>query len=432
MPYKVLALFLIQRWEFFLHRMLYQKAILNTRTKLLVLGLLGLMITACQQQASESANGSKTKIPAPELRRMSYELYGLDVKSKQVLQGTLDENQFMQDLLKEHHVEPSKIDAIEKKSAEIFDVRRMRAGNTFTLVKNAYDQVDYFIYEKNPAQFVVYDFRDTLAVYEGKEDAIYRNKTIGGHIDLTLFNTIQDMELDVRIAKLLEEIYAWTIDFAHLDAKDYFKVIYEEAYVDGSSIGITQILASVMHHDGKDYYAFYFPQDTLQSYYDEDGQSVKRTFLKSPLRYIAASANEENLPSQKDEFSLEYVGSKGTPILSLGKGDISIISRNRQKGTYIRVNHGEIYSTEYQNLGSVIDSLEVGQDVQQGEAIGYIGSNLSAQKGSFSLQFLKNERPTPSESFELSTQTDSISATSRKEYEERVRLLRKELDKKDL
>lgn len=363
---------------------------------------------------------------------MSYELYGLDVKSKKVIQGTLDKNQFMQDLLREHNVHPSRIDAIEKKAAGIFDVRKMRAGNTFTLVKNAYDEVDYFIYEKNPAQFVVYDLRDTMAVYEGKEDAIYRTKTIGGYIDMTLFNTIQDMELDVRLAKLVEEIYAWSIDFAHLDAEDYFKVVYEEAYVDESSIGITRVLASLIHHDGKDYYAFYFPQDTLEAYYDEDGQSVKRTFLKSPLRYTAANADEETLPAERGEFELEYVGSKGTPILSLGKGDVSIISRNKQKGTYVRVDHGEIYSTEYRHLGAVRDSLEVGSAVQQGEVIAFIGSNLNQQKGSFTLQYLINERTSPAESFELSTHTDSISASFQEEFERQKTTLQKELNKKNL
>ncbi len=341
---------------------------------------------------------------------MSYELYGLDVKSKQIIQDTLGENEFMQDVLIAHQVPPSRIDAIEKKSADVFDVRRMRAGNPFTLVKNAADEVEFFIYEKNPAQFVVYDFTDTLSVYEGKQPAIRRDKGIGGYIASTLYQTIQGMERDVRLAKLIEEIYAWTIDFSRLDPEDYVKVVYEEAYVDEASIGITKVLAAQIHHRKRDYYAFYFAQDSLEGYFDEEGQSLKRSFLKSPLKYTAANAKEELNPSLLNAYELEYVASEGTPILSVAKGEVASISRSRDKGRFISIDHGEIYSTEYLHLGKVRDSLQEGSRVQQGEVIAYVGGSMFDKQGSFSFTYWKNGKPTKAETFDLGEETDSIAS----------------------
>ncbi|MEO0895715.1 MAG: peptidoglycan DD-metalloendopeptidase family protein [Bacteroidota bacterium] len=355
--------------------------------------LLLLALISCQQQASDTTVAIGKRIPAPELKRMSYELYGLDVKSKEILQGTLGENQFMQDVLKQHDVHHTQIDAMEQKSGQVFDVRKMRAGNAYTLVKNTQNKVEFFIYEKSPTDFVVFDFSDTLSVYEGSQAAIHREIAIGGQVQSTLYQTIKSLGLEVRLAKSLEEIFAWTVDFSHLETTDFFKVIFEEAYVDEESIGMTKILAAQFHHDGEDYYAFYHEDDSLINYFDHDGLSVKKSFLQSPLKYTVTNAGQEVSPSLRNRQQRLYVASEGTPVQAVARGRIIQLKNNSREPIVIKIDHGNGYQTVYQNLGELVDSLVNGSLVNQGELIGSVGPGVNGESGSFSLQYLKNGKP---------------------------------------
>ncbi|MEL6633788.1 MAG: peptidoglycan DD-metalloendopeptidase family protein [Bacteroidota bacterium] len=350
-----------------------------------------LSVFACQPNTSPQNTAVATKLPPPELKRMSYEQYGIDVQSKQVLQDTLEEDQFLKDVLSPHQVTPATIDKIERIAAPIFDVRRMRAGNPFTLIKNQ-QQVDYFIYERTPADFVVIDLRDSVEVYEGQRKVVLRQQGLGGFINSTLFETIQSKGLEVQISKRLEEIFAWSVDFSYLDAQDYFKVIYEEAFVDEVSIGISQIRAVQFHHRGQDYYAFGYNQDSLVRYFDENGRSVVRTFLRTPLKYTGTSSSEASEPVAEGKNTFAYVASKGTPVLAVGNGTIATMKQSRRWGKQIRIDHGQLYATEYLRLGDFRDSLSEGQRVNQGDVIGFVGRNENAGLGSFTFRLRKQGR----------------------------------------
>jgi len=94
---------------------------------------------------------------------------------------------------------------------------------------------------------------------------------------------MEEQALDPNLAISLNGIYQWSIDFYGLKKGDKFKVIYEENFVFGKSIGIGRIFAAQFTHANEDFYAFRYTQENEESYFNSLGKSLKTAFLKSPI-----------------------------------------------------------------------------------------------------------------------------------------------------
>lgn len=348
--------------------------------------------TACQSPKKTSEDRAQVMLPAPALKRMSYEQYGLDVSQNQVIQDRLGEDQYMQDILLTYGVPRQLIDTVAARSPKVFDVRYMRAGNPFTVVMGPKKQVQYFIYEKSEADFVVFDLRDSVEIYEGRKQVIARENGGAWFINTSLFEAIAAQGLDVRLASLLEEIFAWSVDFSYLDDSDFFKVIYEEEFVDEVSIGISRIVAAQFHHRGTDHFAFaYQPDDTTQLYLDQLGRNVQRTFFLSPLKYTSALGPDSSLDIMPAK-GLEYTATSGTPVIAVGDGTLTDIKRVR-KSVNLRIQHGRGYASEYLGLGASVDSLQPGMQIAQGQVIGFVGGKQEGAMHQVRFRFLNFGNP---------------------------------------
>ena len=180
----------------------------------------------------------------------------------------------------------AKVDEIAKKSVLTFDVRRMKVNNNFYFFMNKKQptKVEYFIYEINPVDYVVYTLGDSLRIYKEKKPIITMVKTASGVINSSLWKTFEEQALNTDLAiTLANEIYAWSIDFYGIKKGDKFRLVYEENFVFGKSIGIGRIFAAQFVHANEDFYAFRFTQNNEDSYFDDKGKSLKKAFLKAPL-----------------------------------------------------------------------------------------------------------------------------------------------------
>ncbi|MEZ4829596.1 MAG: peptidoglycan DD-metalloendopeptidase family protein [Bacteroidia bacterium] len=363
----------------------------RVRLYLLTVSLI-LMILGCENEPQATIS-SITKLPVPGLKRMSSEQFGIDVNSMKVVQSHFERNQFLTDVLLEHNVDPTIIDEVARKSESVFDVRRMRAGNSFTILKNSSQKVNYFIYEKNPADYVVFDLRDSVQIYEGRKRVNVQEKAISATISNSLFETINENGLDARLGKLLEEVYAWSVDFFHLEKGDYFKVIYEEEFVDGESIGISRIVASVFHHDGKEYYAISYPQNGQNQYFDEEGRSLRKELLKTPIKYSRLSARyseaQNKTGKNKEEKEVAYAAPAGTPVYAVGNGEVIRARYRKNLGNHVRIKHG-IYTSQYANMSKIASGISEGNDVHQGEIIGYVGNSGDGANARMSFRLWEN------------------------------------------
>lgn len=328
--------------------------------------------------------------------------YGLPVDSFFLETGVVKSNQYLSQILNAKSVGMGDIDKIARKSKPIFDVRKIKSGNkyTFFLSPDSLNEARYFVYENSATEYFVYELFDTLNVYQGEKEIQIRQRTAQGVVESSLWNAMKNNGLDPMLALELSDIFAWTIDFFAIQKGDRFRVIYDEQFVDSTSIGIGEIYAVQFDHYGEENYAFIFDQDERWDYFDEKGTSLRKAFLKAPLKFSRISSRFSNsrmhpvLRIRRPHHGIDYAAPKGTPVMSIGDG--TVIARAYQRGgggNYIKVKHNSVYTTTYMHLSGFGKGITTGTRVSQGQVIGYVGSTGLSTGAHLDFRVHKNGSP---------------------------------------
>ncbi len=325
----------------------------------------------------EMAKQVEVKTPEPIL------LFDIPIDSFTVVSGQVRPGQNLSDILVNNGIPMTKVDEISKKSVLTFDVRKMKVNNSYYFFKdkNNAARIEYFIYEINSVDYVVYDLSDSLRVYRDKKPIVTQIKTASGVITSSLSKSMDDQALSPRLSYELADIYAWSIDFFGLKKGDKYRIIYEENFVYGKSIGIGRIFAAQFVHANEDFYAFRFTQGNEDSYFDDKGKSLKKAFLKAPLKFSRISSQFSNarfhpvLKIYRPHHGVDYAAPTGTPVLSIGEG--TVVAKGYQAsggGNFLKVKHNAAYTTSYMHLSKFGEGISNGVRVKQGQVIGYVGS----------------------------------------------------------
>jgi len=324
--------------------------------------------------------------------------FELAVDSFDVQYHTIKRNEFLSNILGSYGVSAPAISKLVQKSMPIFNVRKITTGNSYAIFtyKNNANKAAYFIYQPNPVDFIVYDLRDTLNVYAGKKDVTTKLETVASTINSSLYDALQSNNANPLLAMQLAEIYGWAVDFYRIDSDDWFKIEYERQYVEDKPVNEGRIVSAIFSHKGKELSAFYFQADSASKggYYDEDGNSVKRAFLKAPLKFsrITSRYTKSRLhPVQKvwkAHLGTDYAAPTGTPIIATGSGTVIASAFTKFNGNYVKIKHNGTYTTQYLHMSR--RAVRTGQNVQQGQVIGYVGSTGLATGPHVCYRFWKN------------------------------------------
>ncbi len=307
--------------------------------------------------------------------------YGIPVDSFDIEEYYIKKNQNLSEILLARGISYGEIDALAKKSKPIFDVRRMKAGKpcTFFFSKDSLRSLEYMVYEKDLEDFLVYGFGDSLLISEGRKEIQIEERKIEGSIESSLWNALADLNVSTKLAVELSTIYAWTIDFFGIQKGDAFSIVYTVKLIDGDAIGVKDILASSFIHGGKTHYAFQFEQDGRLTYFDENGKSLRRAFLKAPLNFKRISSGYSNsrlhpiLRTYRPHKGIDYAAKQGTRVETIGDGKVVKISYDKASGNYIKIKHNSVYTSGYMHLMERPKGMKVGQYVTQGQQIGRVG-----------------------------------------------------------
>ena len=217
-------------------------------------------------------------------------------------------------------------------------------------------------------------------------------------ISNSLYQTLQEKKIELQVAARLEDIYAWQIDFFRIQPTDSFKVIYEQVLVDGEPVDVGKIHAANFFSNNENHFAFYFDKEKGESYFDEKGNSLKRLFLKAPLKYSRISSRYSMnryhpiLHRTKAHFGTDYAAPTGTPIMTVGNGVVIEASSTNGNGNYIKVKHNATYTPQYLHMSRFAKGIHRGVLVTQGQVIGYVGSTGLATGPHVCFRFWKNGR----------------------------------------
>ena len=317
-----------------------------------------------------------------EIVEPSYE-YNILVDSFNVIKGSVKRGQTMGEILYLNHIDHFEINKIVERSKGIFDVRRVNTGKKYTVIcaSDSTKKAQYFIYEIDAINYVVFDLRGEIDVYKGKKPVIVKLKTASGIIKSSLWLTMEEKKLSPKLTAELSTIYAWTIDFFKIQKNDGFRVYYEDKYIDGQYIGIGRLLAAEFTHKGQDFYSFYYREnENFGDYYDEQGKTLRKAFLMAPVDYKRISSRYSKRRKHpvtgrwKGHFGTDYAAEKGTPIWSTANGTIIAATYTKNNGNYVKVRHNGTYTTQYLHMSKIKPGIRKGVFVKQGDIIGYVGS----------------------------------------------------------
>lgn len=332
-----------------------------------------------QNNSSNNIKEDTTKvIIKPHLR------YGLNVDSFSVKTGKIEDGMFLGTLFDKFNVS-SKLHKIVQKCDTVFDVRHIKSGQKYSVffmkdsIADSLKAPSFIVYEKNKVDFIVFDLRDTLNVYSGKKKVVIKIKETAGETKSSLWFAMEDAGVKPILANDLSEIYAWSIDFFGLQNGDRFKIIYEEKFINDTSIGYGKIIASYFEHYHDSIYAIPFKQDSVLSFFDLKGNSLRKAFLKAPLKFSRISSGftyarkHPILKIVRPHLGVDYAAPSGTPVHALGDGVVIKRVYTRGGGNYIKIKHNSVYSTGYMHLKGFAKGIKVGTRVSQGQVIGYVG-----------------------------------------------------------
>ena len=326
--------------------------------------------------------------------------YDIDASSFKIVENKVKRNQTLSTILAKHNIDYAVIDELAKKSEKVFDVRKIAAGKSYTVFcsKDSLSKARYLIYEPNDYEYVVFDLNDRINIYKKEKQIEVRRRVASGIISSSLYNTLTDNDINPLLATKLSEVFAWQIDFYRLHKNDRFKVIYDEKFVDGKSIGVGEIHAALFEHQNTDYYAFTFEYDSKKGYYDENGESLRKAFLSAPLEYTRISSRYTKkryhpvLKRNKAHLGTDYAAPRGTPIRSVGDGKVIAATYKKYNGNYVKIKHNGTYTTQYLHMSKIANSIKRGKHVKQGQVIGYVGSTGLATGPHLCYRFWKNGR----------------------------------------
>lgn len=349
-----------------------------------------------QQQATIS-QAAKVKLDAFKVEDPNVK-YGFLLDTFNMDNQMIKENEFISDILTSYKVDYLDIEEMVTNYKEIFDVRTLRAGKPYTILrKDTSAAAEYFIYEPSVYSYIVFDFKNK-DVKKVERPIEKRIEEASGVIETSLWNTMVDNGLSYELTSKMEDALAWSVDFHYIQKDDRFKLIYERHYIDGQPVGVGDIKGAYYKNYDNEYYAFFYENDRHSGFYDTEARPMKKAFLKSPVQYSRVSSGfnmrrfHPILKRRKPHLGTDYAAPRGTPIRAVADGVVVRRGYTRGNGNFIKIKHDKVYQTQYLHMNGFAKGVSNGVHVKQGQTIGYVGSTGLATGPHVCFRFWKNGR----------------------------------------
>ncbi|WP_321532321.1 peptidoglycan DD-metalloendopeptidase family protein [uncultured Desulfuromonas sp.] len=280
-----------------------------------------------------------------------------------------------------HYFSPQEILVIARQSENVFPLSQLCAGHPYQIEVENESFVSFYYDINRDDQLIIRQEDGEFFIERQPIPYVVDVEQVGGVITSSLFGTVAQLGESSELAAELMNIFAWDIDFIRdIREGDYFTALVEKRYRDGNLAGYGDILAAEFNNQGKSFYAFHYTHGTDSGYYNQDGKSLRKAFLKAPLSYTRISSGYTRrrfhpvLNKWKPHLAIDYAAPTGTPIKAVADGTITQKSYDRNNGNKIRLRHPNDYETTYIHMVRFARGMKKGKRVKQGEVIGYVGS----------------------------------------------------------
>jgi murein DD-endopeptidase MepM/ murein hydrolase activator NlpD len=311
------------------------------------------------------------------------------VPDTSVVRGTVPPHTTLDALLRAQGLAADAATRVIAAARSVFDLRRLRALQPFSLERSAGGDVRHFEYEIDGSSFLRVARRDDSGDLRAEILPIPRtleHAVTHGVIDQDAPSLFQAMSVAGErpdLAVGLAEIFSGQIDFnTELQPDDAFAVAFERFHRDGGPDSYGDITAAEFHNDGRILRAIRFtPPGGKPDYFDEQGRSVRRFFLRSPLKFepritsgFATSRMHPVLHVARAHRGVDYGAPAGAPVVAVASGTVVSATYDSANGRMIRLHHPSGYESYYLHLSAFADGIRAGARVSQGQTIGLVGA----------------------------------------------------------
>ena len=286
-----------------------------------------------------------------------------------------------------------------------FDVRKVRAGN---VIKAYYSgdslsrSLEYVVYEQDRIRSTIFKCKDSLCLWNYDRPVTIERKFSDVTIKTSLWNDMLEAGASPVLIMDLANIYQWSVNFFTLQQGDRFRIIYNQKVCEGEVIAIDTVFFSLFDGGGKQVPAVRYqaPGQRSAAYWGKDGESLKRMFLKAPLRYNRISSRfsyHRKHPVTgrvKAHTAVDYAAPTGTPVHAIGDGTVTLCGWDPSGGgNRIRIKHIQGYESCYMHLSKFAKGIKAGSRVSQGQLIGDVGATGTATGPHLDFRIWHNKKP---------------------------------------
>lgn len=316
---------------------------------------------------------------------------------------TLHRGDTLAGLLLRNRVSLSNIEAVlrEIRTHNYFDPRGLLPGQILEFTRDEAGQLVELVCKVSPEH--IYVFRpegEAMESFAQAVDSEVRVRKMSGQVKSTFEEAVRAAGGSSQLAIKIADIFSCEVDFfTEVRKGDRFSVLVEERYVEDGFVGYGDVLFGWYEGDHAVARCAYFrPTGAKGGYYDLEGRSLRRAFLKSPLNYRRISSHFSKarfhpiLKKYRPHHGVDYAAAEGTPVVAVADGVVEFAGWKGGYGKYLKVRHNKTHATCYGHLSRIQPGLRNGSRVRQGDRIGYVGRTGLATGPHLHYEVIENGR----------------------------------------
>ncbi|OIP34859.1 MAG: hypothetical protein AUK27_06110 [Deltaproteobacteria bacterium CG2_30_66_27] len=303
-------------------------------------------------------------------------------ESPREIVDTVRKGETVSAIFEKHHLEIGEMFRMREASAGIHPLRNISPGRPYTITLDPDNNVLSLSYHINDEE-ILRVVRSEPGYRADKVAIEYERRigALGGVVRSNIVSSLPEGGQSALLAIELSDIFSWDVDFnTDFRKGDTFRILVEERWLDGEFRKFGDILAAELSVDGKTYRAYRFDTGDRPDYFDDEGKSLRKAFLKAPLSYRRISSGFTKrrmhpiLKIARPHFGVDYAAPSGAPVSTVGDGTVTFAGYKGPNGNLVIVRHPNGYTTFYGHLSRIMKGIRRGAEVRQGDVIGKVGA----------------------------------------------------------
>jgi len=349
-------------------------------TKYFAFLFLAIILFACNQRPRTTNEIEEKPEEIVHTYRFGIRIDSLDVRDYEVRQGDV-----LSRIYTNLGFTSAQADRIVRASSELLPPRSLRPGMNYYVfsTQDSVPQISHIVFARSRVDFVVIDLSDDeIQTSMYSRPITLKRRYAEGEVRSSIWNALVAQGASPTLAVRMSDIFAWQIDFTAIQPGDRFQILFDMEYIEDSiPLRIGSIEGATFTHRGREFFAIPFEQDSVRIFFDEEGNSLRRAFLRSPLDVYRITSRFSNarfhpiLRRYRPHHGVDLAAPTGTPIRTIGDG--VVIERGYQRGgagNFVRIRHNANYVSTYMHMSRFGRGIVQGARVTQGQIIGYVGA----------------------------------------------------------